>query len=466
MSKFLTEHYRCPECFVSLRTSTGTGQDPGYFRFGADTICYGQCTTGVSRELTMDGLPDALDGTEIDDSHVRIPFDPGQVVENLRFERYPISSQKGATGIGDWPFAQDLYYFLRPVIPATLRRHFQQFHLKDWNKIPFPQWPVDTTIERLFERLLALSMKAQRIERIPFIWFWPEGATSCAIVTHDVETSSGRDFCSNLMDIDESFRVKSSFEIVPETRYGISDIFLNSIRARGFEINVQDLNHDGRLYRRRKEFLCRVEKINQYASEFGAKGFRSAILYRNLDWYDQFRFSYDMSVPNVAHLDPQRGGCCTVFPYFIGNILELPLTTTQDFSLFHILESHSIELWTTQIKLIMERSGLISFIVHPDYIRSEACQQTYRALLSHLFELRSQGKVWITQPGEVDRWWRQRRLMSLVDRNGSWQIEGPGNERARVAYAVLNFDAVRYQVDGPSPGTHPRYANEGTSGLK
>src|SRR5208283_1396490 len=325
------------------------------------------------------------------------------------------------------------------------------------------QWPVDTTIERFFEGLLALSMKAQRIDRIPFIWFWPEGAPSCAIVTHDVETVSGRDFCSNLMDIDDSFGIKSSFEIVPEARYEIPKTFLDGIRKRGFEINVQDLNHDGRLYRCRKEFLCRVEKINQYASEFGARGFRSAILYRNLNWYDQFRFSYDMSVPNVAHLDPQRGGCCTVFPYFIGDILELPLTTTQDFSLFRILESHSIELWKTQMKLIMEKSGLISFIVHPDYIDSEASRQTYRALLSHLIELRSQGKVWITQPCEVDQWWRERRQMSLVDRNGWWQIEGPGNERARLAYAILNRDSVRYQVDGPSP---LQSANEGASGLE
>ena len=37
-------------------------------------------------------------------------------------------------------------------------------------------------------------------------------------------------------------------------------------------------------------------------------------MYRNQDWYDVFEFSYDMSVPNVAHLDPMRGGCCTVMP--------------------------------------------------------------------------------------------------------------------------------------------------------
>jgi len=45
----------------------------------------------------------------------------------------------------------------------------------------------------------------------------------------------------------------------------------------------------------------------------------------------------NMSVPNVGHLDAQLGGCCTVMPFYIGDILELPLTTTQDYSLFNIL---------------------------------------------------------------------------------------------------------------------------------
>ena len=67
-------------------------------------------------------------------------------------------------------------------------------------------------------------------------------------------------------------------------------------------------------------------------------------MYREQEWFDAFEFSYDMSVPNAAHLEPQRGGCCTVMPYFVGDLLELPLTTTQDYSLFHILGDYSISL--------------------------------------------------------------------------------------------------------------------------
>ena len=144
--------------------------------------------------------------------------------------------------------------------------------------------------------------------------------------------------------------------------------------------------------------LLRAERINQYAAAFGSKGFRSGVLYRNLDWYRLFTFSYDMSVPNVGHLDPQPGGCCTVMPFFIGNILELPLTTTQDYSLFHILNSYSTTLWQQQIDIIRQHHGLMSFNIHPDYLNSSQAVSVYKELLKTLVDLRSEADVWVPLP--------------------------------------------------------------------
>jgi len=50
-------------------------------------------------------------------------------------------------------------------------------------------------------------------------------------------------------------------------------------------------------------------------------------------------------------------------------------------------------------------------------------------------ELREKKDVWITTPGEVNRWWRQRAEMKLVENGEEWRIEGAGSERARIAYA-------------------------------
>jgi len=307
---------------------------------------------------------------------------------------------------------------------------------------------VDTTVDTLFERLLILNMRAQGLERIPFIWFWPDGASSCAVMTHDVETTLGRDFSSTLMDINDSFGIKASFQVVPEKRYEVPESYLESLREREFEINVQDLNHDGRLYRDRETFMERVGKINQYGREYRADGFRAAVLYRQQDWYDQFEFAYDMSVPNVAHLDPQRGGCCTVMPYFVGKLLELPVTMTQDYPLFHILNEYSLDLWKRQADLIMQKHGFMNFIVHPDYITTARERAIYEALLDYMVELRNKKDVWIPIPGDVNRWWRQRAAMKLVEDTTGWHIAGEGAERARIAYASEKDGRMTYTLTG------------------
>jgi len=336
------------------------------------------------------------------------------------------------------------YYLVRPLLSVSVRKHLQQWLLRGWDRLKFPRWPVDTTVDQLFEQTMVLCLKAQETEEIPFVWFWPEGATSCAIMTHDVETEAGLRFCRYLMDAADAVSIKASFQIIPEERYHVPAHVLGTMRNRGFEVAVHDLNHDGRLYGDRKEFVRRIRKINSYGKQWGCDGFRSAVLYRRQEWFQELEFSYDMSVPNVAHLDPQRGGCCTVMPYFVGKILELPVTTTQDYTLFNILQNYSIDLWKQQINLIMEKHGLISFIVHPDYVRGSRERMVYESLLAHLADLRRKNGIWITTPGEVDRWWRQRAEMKLVKDGCGWRIEGVGSERARIAYASQKDEQIFY----------------------
>jgi hypothetical protein len=438
----LAAYYRCPMGQVPFRQPADSVESPGYFRLGSDTICYGLLSSGQTSASPLEQLPDAMAGVEFGADGVKLPFDAGMLVENLCRERYTAHFRKEGRVFND--FLRKAYYLIRPLLGMSARRQIQKIRRRGWDEIRFPSWPVDTTLERFHQRLLALSLKAQGLEKIPFIWFWPEGFSSCAIMTHDVEGQSGRDFCPALMDLDELFGIRSSFQIVPESRYAVSRSFLDAIRSRGFEVNVHDLRHDGRLYADRAEFLRRAERINHYAREYDARGFRSGILYRNADWYDAFEFSYDMSIPNVAHLDPQRGGCCTVMPYFIGNIVELPVTCTQDYTLFHILGEYSTELWDRQIALVREQHGLISFIVHPDYIVERRARDTYKALLGRLSHLSSEGRIWTALPRDVAAWWRARSKMELIYEDGEWRVEGPGSEQARVAYASLAGDAVTY----------------------
>jgi hypothetical protein len=237
---------------------------------------------------------------------------------------------------------------------------------------------------------------------------------------------------------------------VPEERYTVPDELLRLIRERGFEVNVHDLNHDGNLFREHGEFLRRAARINEYVRKFGAVGYRSGVLYRNFDWYDGFDFSYDMSVPNVGHLDPQTGGCCTTKPFFVGRILEIPVTATQDYTLFNILQQYSTDLWKQQIQLILENHGSANFIVHPDYVIEARARETYSALLAHLAHLRRDANLWIALPRELNDWWRARSQMKLVERDGRWEIEGPEKHRARIAFARLVDGRLGYNVEGGS----------------
>ena len=135
------------------------------------------------------------------------------------------------------------------------------------------------------------------------------------------------------------------------------------------------------------------------------------------------------------------------FSLFYWEAPSLPLTTIQDYSLFHILGKYSIDLWTEQISLITQKQGLASFIVHPDYLKEERAVEVYRKLLAHLAVLRRDGGAWIALPGDVNRWWRERSRMKLVSQDGKWKITGSGHERAQVAYATVVGGQLTYCLD-------------------
>jgi hypothetical protein len=444
VNNVVVDLFRCPKTLVSFSVSGELSFDSGYFQFGPDIRCFGSFSKRA--QVAPNQLSDLLKQVASDGTMARLPFDPWEIAESLRRERYMKDGR--VEGMLSSNVVRKAYYLIRPLLGIPVRKRMQKLFLRNWEALLFPAWPVDTTVEKLAEALLLRSMKAQGLESMPFIWFWPEGANSCAMITHDVETTAGVNFTSQLMDLDDAFGIKSSFQLIPEGPYAVSEDYLYEIRSRGFEVNIQDLRHDGNLFNDHQEFLKKVRSINGYARKYGARGFRSGRMYRNAEWYDALDFSYDMSIPNVAHLESQRGGCCTVFPYFIGDILELPLTTTEDYSLYHVLEDHSIALWRKQMDLIMERHGLVSFIVHPDYVKESKALAVYENLLQYLARMRNEENMWIALPEEVNRWWRDRSRMELVCRQGHWQIEGLGKERARIAHAWIEKDRLMYAFEG------------------
>ena len=446
----LIARYRIPEAVAHCCSETDLGDVLGFFEFGPDVICYGRCPSVRVSGSSSAPLNNAWDECAPECNRPCLPFDPDEVVENLLCERaFASDDHLSVDGL-----VRSLYYYLRPRIPEKMRKQLQLRYMAANNKAKFPKWPIDWSVERVLEKVLAIAMRTQGLKSVPFVWFWPDGCSCAVTLTHDVETVRGRDFCKQLMYLDESGGFRSSFQLVPEQRYSIPSELIASMRDRGFEVNIHDLNHDGRLYSNRGEYLRRVKAINQYGKLMMARGFRSGAMYRDLRWYSALDFEYDMSVPNVGRWEAQKGGCCTVMPYFIGSLLEIPLTTLQDYILFELWKDYSIEIWKSQARLIRGKNGLIHFLIHPDYIIHQRAQSAYRELLDFLRDFRVRENVWCALPGEVNDWWRQRANMSLVaDGQGGWRIEGAGSERARLAYADLSGHKIVYRIHHESTET-------------
>jgi Glycosyltransferase len=217
------------------------------------------------------------------------------------------------------------------------------------------------------------------------------------------------------LELDLGFR--SSFNFVPEGDYRVPVELREELTARGFEVGIHDLKHDGRLFTSRRNFQRRAARINSYAREWGASGFRSGFMLRNLDWLHDLDLQYDASTFDTDPFEPQPEGGHTIFPYWVphpdGNSLsegyvELPYTLPQDSTLFLVLGETSPEIWMQKLDWIAEHGGMALIDVHPDYTSFNSSRQTatsypvelYREFLAYV-KTRYSGQYWQALPREV-----------------------------------------------------------------
>src|SRR4030095_2827819 len=174
-------------------------------------------------------------------------------------------------------------------------------------------------------------------ERLPENWpGWPEGKKFALVLTHDVESKTGLSRCRSLMQLELELGFRSSFNFVPEGDYQVPAELREELTARGFEVGIHDLKHDGRLFTSRPNFKRRAARINHYAREWEASGFRSGFMLRNLDWLHDLNVQYDASTFDTDPFEPQPEGGHTIFPYWVPRpdcnsegYVELPYTLTQ-----------------------------------------------------------------------------------------------------------------------------------------
>jgi glycosyltransferase involved in cell wall biosynthesis len=296
-----------------------------------------------------------------------------------------------------------LYYSIKPLVPLPIR-----FAIRRWFAV------------RKRPRVDGIWPVMPGSELPPEGWpGWPEGKQFALVLTHDVEGNFGLGKCARLIELEKSLGFRSSFNLIPEGEYKVSGALRADFDARGCEVGVHDLYHDGKLFLSEHEFSANAIRINHYMREWGAAGFRSGFMLHNLDWLHQLNVQYDASTFDTDPFEPQPQGRNTIFPFWVprpadgvqgsgfkvqgsrlpssdstapplqhsstplrSGYAELPYTLPQDSTLFLLLEERHPDIWFQKLDWIARHGGMALVNVHPDYMRFEgdaASPHTYPA---------------------------------------------------------------------------------------
>jgi hypothetical protein len=371
-----------------------------------------------------------------DRGDVFLPFDPGAVMRCLWAERYHQLRWGPRLRARLRHVAVRGYYAVRPALPRPVQLRLRQ-RLAGSSSVPeFPSWPLHTGLHDLYDWLLELAEDVAG-RPVPWIAPWPDGAQWCFVLTHDVETARGVEEIPALRDAETRRGYRSSWNFVPE-RYHTPPEVLERLVADGCEVGVHGLRHDGRDLASGRALAKRLPAIREAADRWGAQGFRSPATQRSWSLMPRLGFDYDCSYTDTDPYEPQPGGCCTYLPFFIDDLVELPITLPQDHTLFSILGHQDASLWLGKARELRRRGGMVLVLSHPDYAHGPAAQ-AWRDLLE---EFRSDRTMWQPLPKEVAAWWRERARSRLVEDDHGWQVEGPGAERARVAFRAAEHGSM------------------------
>jgi peptidoglycan/xylan/chitin deacetylase (PgdA/CDA1 family) len=281
-----------------------------------------------------------------------------------------------------------LYYsMLRPALPLPLRGMLQQAKARR----------IDAKPNFVWSELVDMVRKAPRAWNFIESSLYPEGHDACLILTHDVETQQGYDFIPRVLAIEDELGFHSSWNLVAH-KYDLRADIVSLIIARGHEIGIHGYNHDGKLYYSKKRFGERARYINAALARYGAVGFRSPQVHRNLVWLQELEVLYDASCFDYDPYQPFPGGTGCIWPFMAGRFVELPYTLPQDHTLFNVLGMKDISVWRKKTEWLLENRGMVHALTHPDYLMQKNRLQLYRQFLEYL---RAAPRLWHCLPKEL-----------------------------------------------------------------
>jgi peptidoglycan/xylan/chitin deacetylase (PgdA/CDA1 family) len=340
-------------------------------------------------------------GVGADGASWALPFSSDRAYDNYLFESW----KKLEPSRDLSPLQLNAFYRVKRFVPRSAQLSARRVRIRRHGLPSFPEWPLDRSVLRLLWLHVRCAIWESQRHEAGFEWFWPDGKRAAVILTHDVESDEGLRLALEVADLEEELGFRSSFNL--GGWYEVDPGLLHELRSRGFEIGIHGLRHDRSLFASRQAFDSALPALAQLAQRYGAAGFRSPATHRVTEWFRDLPVSYDCSIPHSDPFEPQTGGCCTLWPFFLGNVVELPYTLPQDHALLTLLQHRNADLWITQVGKIEKYCGLVQCITHPDpgYLGDHAKRAIYREFLEALAE---RDTLWKALPLEVAEWWRRR----------------------------------------------------------
>ena len=194
-----------------------------------------------------------------------------------------------------------IYYGLKPFVPRSLRTAVRRQLAMRLRKRIGDVWPIMPGSEQSTRKLARLAGRQE----------------ICLCSDPRCREQSGLDKCRPLMQLEMELGFRSSFNFVPEGSYRVPAELREELTDSGFEVGIHDLKHDGHLFASHRGFKRRAERINGYARKWGASGFRSGFMLRNLDWLHDLDVQYDASTFDTDPFEPQPDGGHTIFPFWV-----------------------------------------------------------------------------------------------------------------------------------------------------
>jgi hypothetical protein len=332
------------------------------------------------------------------------------------------------------------YYVVKRFMPRSMQLAIRRRHARRRARQEFPRWPIEDVLVRHQEESFRRAIRTNGGDSVPFVNFWPGGHRFAYVLTHDVEGPAGIANIERVRKVERAHGIVSSWNFVAED-YPIPSGLFEKLRADGCEIGLHGIHHDRRLWRDEKTFEQTLPKIHRYLAEWQAVGWRSPVTYRNADWMPRLGVLYDSSFPDTDPFEPQAGGCCSIFPFFLDDLVELPITLVQDHTMWELLRRPGIDLWLEKSAWISDHHGLVNLDAHPYYLIEQDRLDLYDQFLGWLTQ---QEGGWHALPRDVASWWKDRAKMQ-ADPDGL-SVAGANGWDATVAHARAAGDQIVYDV--------------------